>query len=94
VNAIRERLRSVATRPSGASVQKAIRERVEAFLATDRQDLAERVRFNSWLNTLNLRVVLSNDDGRVQMSIEPHQKATYDDDGVTVAGAELVVRLP
>jgi DNA invertase Pin-like site-specific DNA recombinase len=94
VNAIRERLRSVATRPSGASVQKAIRERVEAFLATDRQDLTERVRFNSWLNTLNLRVVLSN-DGHLQMSIEPAVKAVYDDaGGVTVAGAELVVRMP
>jgi DNA invertase Pin-like site-specific DNA recombinase len=94
VNAIRERLRSVAARPSGASAQKAIRERVAAFLATDRQDLTERVRFNSWLNTLNLRVVLSNDDGRVQMSIEPAIKATYDDAGVTVAGAELVLRVP
>jgi hypothetical protein len=94
VNAIRERLRSVAARPSGASAQKAIRERVEAFLATDCADPAERIRFNSWLNTLNLRVVLSN-DGHLQMSIEPAVKAVYDDaGGVSVAGAELVVRVP
>jgi hypothetical protein len=83
----------VAARPSGASAQKAIRERVEAFLATDCADPAERIRFNSWLNTLNLRVVLSN-DGHLQMSIEPAIKAVYDDAGVTVAGAELVVRVP
>jgi DNA invertase Pin-like site-specific DNA recombinase len=93
VNAIRERLRSVAARPSGASAQKAIRERVAAFLAADCADPPERIRFNSWLNTLNLRVVLSN-DGHLQMSIEPAIKATYDDAGVTVAGAELVVRVP
>lgn len=93
VNGLRERLRQVLTRPSGASAQKAIRERVEAFMATDRQDVGERIRFNSWLNTLPVRVVLSNDGGRLQMSIEPQQKATYDDaGGVTVAGAELVVR--
>lgn len=94
VNGLRERLRQVLTRPSGASAQKAIRERVEAFMATDRQDVAERIRFNSWLNTLPVRVVVSSDGGRLQMSIEPQQKATYDDaGGVTVAGAELVVKV-
>ena len=95
VNGLRERLRQVLTRPSGASAQRAIRERVEAFMATDCQDVAERIRFNSWLNTLSLRVAVSLSDGILQMSIEPHQKATTDSAGnVTVAGGEFVVRLP
>ena len=95
VNGIRERLRQVLTRPSGASAQRAIRERVEAFMATDRQDVAQRIRFNSWLNTLPVRVVVSLSDGSLQMSVEPAVKATTDTAGnVTVTGAELVVRVP
>jgi succinylglutamate desuccinylase len=43
----------------------AIRERVEKFLATDRLDPTERVRFNAWLNTQGLSVyIYRNQEGR------------------------------
>lgn len=91
----RERLQQVMARPNGAEMQKAIRERVEAFMATDRHDPTERVRFNTWVNTLGIRVILTRYGDRVEMSVEPLQKAIYDGaGGVTVAGLELVVQAP
>lgn len=90
VRVLQDRLQQAMARPSGKAIEKAIRERVAAFLAADREDPAERVRFNTWLSTLGLRIVLRKDGDRVEMSVEPLQKATYDGDGgVSVAGAEI-----
>jgi DNA invertase Pin-like site-specific DNA recombinase len=91
---VRHQLQQLDAKPSGDAMAAVVRERVEAFMAADRLDVAERRRFNNWLGTLGLRVVLSN-SGLVQMSVGPTVKATYDEAGnVTVAGGEFVVRVP
>jgi DNA invertase Pin-like site-specific DNA recombinase len=87
---LREQLRQAAIRPNGAAMQAMIRERVEAFMASDRHDPAERIRFNTWLCTLNVNLYLQWDGSTAQMSVEPLEKVTRDDAGnVTVAGMEI-----
>jgi hypothetical protein len=61
LQALKDQQRQVELRPNGDAMQKAIRDRVEKFLATDRQDPAERVRFNAWLNTQGLSVYIYRD---------------------------------
>lgn len=45
-------------RPTGAYVQQQIKERVAAFIASDRHDVAERRRFNNWFLSLDVRVTV------------------------------------
>ena len=66
-----DELRNLQLQPTGAAAQKAIRERVGAFLAEGLDDLAERRRFNVWLSTLGVRVVLTRSASRdVHMIVE------------------------
>jgi DNA invertase Pin-like site-specific DNA recombinase len=51
-------LQQIIRRPSGQEVQKQIRERVTAFMASDRHNVAERRRFNNWFLSLGLRVTV------------------------------------
>jgi DNA invertase Pin-like site-specific DNA recombinase len=96
---LREQLRQATIRPSGKAMQAMIRQRVEAFMATDRHDPAHRIRFNNWLCSLNVRLYLSRSKlsfgNTTQMSVEPLQKVSYDGKGgATVKGAEFHVKLP
>ncbi|MCT0247740.1 recombinase family protein [Synechococcus sp. CS-205] len=66
-----DELRNLQLQPTGTAAQKAIRERVGAFLAEGLDDLAERRRFNVWLSTLGVRVVLTRSASRdVHMIVE------------------------
>jgi DNA invertase Pin-like site-specific DNA recombinase len=65
LQALNDQRRQAELRPNGEAMQRAIRERVEKFLATDRLDPTERVRFNAWLNTQGLSVyIYRNQEGR------------------------------
>jgi len=65
LQALNDQRRQAELRPNGEAMQKAIRERVEKFLATDCLDPTERVRFNAWLNTQGLSVyIYRNQEGR------------------------------
>ena len=64
LKALNDQRRQAELRPNGEAMQKAIRARVEKFLATDRLEPAERVRFNAWLNTQGLSVyIYRNQEG-------------------------------
>lgn len=90
IQAVHAQIQQLNLQPSGADLQRQIKDRVQAFLSADRHDIQERRRFNNWLLGLGVRLVIVD---RKQISIEPAVKATYDDaGGVTVAGAELVVK--
>jgi hypothetical protein len=92
IQAIQAQIQQLNLQPTGADLQRQIRERVQGFIAADRHDVEERRRFNNWVMGLGVRLVVVDPK---QLSIEPAIKATYDDAGnVTVAGAELVVRVP
>jgi DNA invertase Pin-like site-specific DNA recombinase len=92
IQAIQAQIQQLNLQPSSADLQRQIRERVQGFIASDRHDIDERRRFNNWVMGLGVRLVVVDPK---QLSIEPAIKATYDDaGGVTVAGAELVVRVP
>jgi len=58
LQALQAELQQVTRRPSGQEVQKQIQDRVAAFMATDRHDVAERRRFNNWLLSLGVRVTV------------------------------------
>ena len=65
LQALNDQRRQAELRPNGEAMQKAIRDRVEKFLATDRLDPTERVRFNAWLNTQGLSVyIYRNQEGK------------------------------
>ena len=65
LKALNDQRRQAELRPNGEAMQKAIRARVEKFLATDRLEPAERVRFNAWLNTQGLSVyIYRNQEGK------------------------------
>ena len=70
-------------------MQKAIRARVEAFLAVDRSDPAERVRFNAWLNTLPVQVTISRSGtGATTLAIVEGKPVSDGAGGVMVPGGE------
>lgn len=86
-------LQTLLAKPSGKQMGEQIKAKVQGFLAADRHDLQERQRFNGWLRNLGMQLTLNRAPGRAWvLSVEPRQKATYDDEGgVQVAGAELIV---
>jgi len=89
LSGLRDRLRQASARPDGAAMQKAIRARVEAFLAVDRSDPAERVRFNAWLNTLPVQVTISRSGtGATTLAIVEGKPVSDGAGGVMVPGAE------
>jgi hypothetical protein len=51
-------LEALAAKPSGKQMQQQIAKRVQAFVATGREDPAERQRFNGWLRTLGVEMKL------------------------------------
>jgi hypothetical protein len=57
---IRAEIQQVSLRPTGAQIQQQIAERVQAFVAADRHDVAHRRAFNNWLLGLGLRVVITD----------------------------------
>lgn len=61
--ALQSRLLQIDSQPTGATMQRQIREKVGAFLATDRLDPAERRAFNNWLSTLGVRLVFDGPTG-------------------------------
>lgn len=66
-----DELRNLQLQPTGADAQKAIRQRVGVFLAEGLDDLAERRRFNVWLSTLGVRIVLTRTASRdIAMIVE------------------------
>lgn len=90
IQAIQAQIQQLNLQPSGTDLQRQIRERVQSFIAADRHDIDERRRFNNWVMGLGVRLVVVDPK---QLSIEAAVKATYDDaGGVTLAGAELVVK--
>jgi hypothetical protein len=61
--------------PSASEMAKQIRERTEAFL-TCLDDLEERKRFNNWVNTLGVRLTIT--DGKTgEMSWDKIQANLY-----------------
>jgi hypothetical protein len=58
IQALQAELQQINRRPSGQEVQKQIQDRVAAFMATDRHDVAERRRFNNWFLSLGVRVTV------------------------------------
>ena len=95
LGALRDQLRQASIRPDGAAMQKAIMERVEAFMATGLSDPAERVKFNAWLTTLGLTVSLYRDSrGRVEMDFSLADAAAWGMDEASIAAlrADLVAR--
>ena len=42
-------------------METAINERIEAFIAVDRSDPEERIKFNNWLNTLGATIEIYRD---------------------------------
>jgi DNA invertase Pin-like site-specific DNA recombinase len=87
-----QRLQQADARPSGDAIAASLRERVQGFMASDISDPAERVKLNSWLQTLGLRVRLWKEDDRLWMSVDP--KVGGAADGIQIAGGELHERLP
>ena len=51
-------LQSLLAKPSGKQMGEQIKTKVKTFLATGRQDLAERQRFNGWLRNLGVQMTL------------------------------------
>ena len=58
IKAIQAEIQQLKLQPSGVEVQRQIRERVQAFLASDRFDIQERRRFNNWLTGLGVRITV------------------------------------
>jgi ribonuclease D len=51
-------LQTQLAKPNGKQMAGQIKAKVEAFVATGRQDPAERQRFNGWLRTLGVQMTL------------------------------------
>jgi DNA invertase Pin-like site-specific DNA recombinase len=58
IHELQMELQQISLRPNGQEVQKHIRERVTAFMASQRYDVAERRRFNNWFLSLGVRVTV------------------------------------
>jgi DNA invertase Pin-like site-specific DNA recombinase len=60
IQELQTEIQQINRRPSGQHMQKQIQERVQAFMASDRHDVAERRRFNNWFLSLEVRVTVVN----------------------------------
>jgi DNA invertase Pin-like site-specific DNA recombinase len=90
---LQEQLRQASQRPSGATMQKAISERIEAFIATDRSDTDQRIKFNNWLNTLGVTLAIYRDHhGRIlfDSSLEDLKAMGADDALIERVRADLI----
>ena len=58
IQAIKAELQQLQLQPSGADVQRQIKERVAAFMASGRHDVAERRRFNNWFLSLGVQLTV------------------------------------
>jgi hypothetical protein len=90
---LRGQLRQASLRPDGATMQKEILDRVEAFMATGRHDPADRVRLNTWLNTLGVSAYLYRDQqGHTVMdsTIEDAIGLGVDDAGIEALRAQML----
>lgn len=91
---LRSELQLLDQRPTGKQQQEQLRERVEAFIASDCEDVAERRKFNNWLSTLGVKITISEAaaGSRWAMAISPMEPPqTAADGSVSVAGAEIHV---
>jgi hypothetical protein len=90
---LRDQFRQASIRPDGVAMQKAMIERVEAFMATGLSDPAERVKFNSWLTTLGVTVSLYRDSqGRVEMDFTLAEAKAWGMDEASLAALQEDLR--
>ncbi len=91
--ALREDLRRASQRPDGAAMQKAISKRIEDFIAVDRSDPEERIKFNNWLNTLGATIEVYRDQhGRLILdsSLEDARCFGADEAAIEALRADLM----
>ncbi len=67
---LQQQAATIAARPSGHEVEAVVRERVGAFMASDRHDLAQRRKFNNWLSTLGVRILFDGPTGFEDLTVE------------------------
>lgn len=58
LQAVEGEIQQLRLRPSGAKVQRQIKERVQTFMSIDRYDIKERRKFNNWILGLGVRVTV------------------------------------
>ena len=93
---LRDQLRQASTRPDGAAMEKAIHDRIEAFIASGLNDPAERIRFNAWLNTLGVSVNIYHDRHHgvvVDFSLSEAAAWGMDEASLAAMRADLLARV-
>jgi hypothetical protein len=64
---VRAELKALEAKPSGADLRRQIKEQAQQFLGGDRENIAERRKFNNWLLGLGVRLTITDPKlGRMQ----------------------------